>query len=71
MQASFGVCRNCCRTGCSTWKQRTHCSRIVFWQKNDLAGFFLSIRHTSQGIALLSFCTFVLDFYSKLKTSRP
>lgn len=63
MQESFGVCWNCCRTGCSSWKQRTHCAELYYWQKNDLASLFLSKRNTSQGIALLSFRAFSLDFY--------
>lgn len=46
-------------------------AELYYWQKNDLAGFFLSTRHTSQGIALLSFCAFGLDFYGELKTSTP
>lgn len=41
----------------------------LYWQKSDLAFFFLSITHTSQGIALLSFCAFGLDFYGELRTS--
>lgn len=67
MQESFEMCRDCCRTGCSSRKQRTHCSRTVLLgiekEKNDLAGFFCSTRHTSQGAALLSLWHFALNFY--------
>lgn len=64
MWESSGVCRNCCRAGCSSWKQKTHCSRTVLLaEKNDLAGLFYSIKPTSQGVALLCLCTIGLNFH--------
>lgn len=35
---------------------------LNYWQKRDLAGLFLNIRHTSQGITLLSFMHLVLIY---------
>lgn len=43
---------------------------LYYWQKNDPAGFCLNTRHTSQGMALLSFYAFSLDFYGELKTNK-
>lgn len=43
-------------------------TELYCWQKNHRAGLF-SRRHTSQGIAPLSWCAFALDFDSELNTS--
>lgn len=37
-------------------------AELYYWQENYLAGLFLNMRHTSQGITLLSFVHLVWIF---------